>query len=462
MFKNINKPTYLILAIVMSLFWPSLQALAFDLADAVAAVPNPRAENHGWVADPADAIRLGRSELNGQIESFVQENGAEVAVVVLPSIGEFAPKQFATALFNHWGVGKKGQDNGVLVLHVLDQRRIEIETGYGVEGALPDVKCRWIVDDIAIPFFRLGSFSDGHIEIVQALIAGIRNPDAERRQLTGNVIRVPGSRVDPPPGGFELLPAHPRPAESPETSFLPFAVISIIALCAGGLMLLLYPLLSWRYRRSHPDPRDQMGYFRKRAWLLEAGAAGVVLGVAAWEWQGHGSLWSILASLPAGFLTHSNRTRRIAHLRNQPRLDPATGEQMRRLSEDEDDAYLAAGQIWEEKLGSMMFDVWISPSGYYRVEQYSGRNTATACDKCGYLTFRKTGVRVLSQSTNYTEGVAEDTYECANCGHNEILSRALPSTGTSSSHDNSYSSGSSGGGSFGGGSSGGGGAGGSY
>jgi uncharacterized protein len=450
-----GKAVFLLLTIFLSWIWPAGHVFALDLATAVAAVPNPRAESRTWVADPANAIQLGRDEINGLIQSHEAQSGVEIAVVVLPTIGEFIPKEFATALFNHWGVGKKGQDNGVLVLHVLDQRRVEIETGYGLEGSLPDVKCHWIVEDIATPFFKQVSFSDGHYEIARALIIGIGNPDADRQSLTGHPERVPGTRVDSPPAHYELPYSHASLGDFHDDSAL--STLSIISLGSGLFMLLLWPVLSHRHRLRHPDPRDQLDHFRKRAWLLEAGTAAIVLALLAWEWQSLASLWSVVAALPGGFLAKRYRARRLASLRDQPRLDPNTGEAMRRLIEADDDAYLLAGQVCEEKLGSKDYDVWVSPSGFYRVEQYDGAHRFEVCDRCSFVTLRKIGTRIVDQPTTATQGLAEDSFSCAHCGYAKVVNRPLPSLGSSRDDESS-----SGGGSFDGGSSGGGGAGGSY
>jgi uncharacterized protein len=450
-----GKAIFLLLTMFLSWIWSAGHVFALDLASAVAAVPNPRAESRTWVADPANAIRLGRDEINGLIQAHETQSSVEIAVVVLPTIGEFNPKAFATALFNHWGVGKKEPDNGVLVLHVLDQRRVEIETGYGLEGNLPDVKCHWIVEDIAIPFFKLGSFSDGLYEIVRALIAGIGNPDADRQTLTGHPERVPGTRVDSPPDPYELPYGHASLGDFHSDS--PVSTLSIISLGSGLFMLLLWPVLSHRHRLGHPDPLDQLDHFRKRAWLVDAGTAAIVLALLAWEWQSLASLWSVVVAFPGGFLARRYRASSLARLRNQPRMDPKTGEVMRRLDEANDDAHLLAGQVCEENLGSKDYDVWVSPSGFYRVEQYDGTHGFEVCDRCGFLTLRKIGTRIVDQPTTSTQGLAEDSFSCAHCGHAKVISRTLPSLASSPDDESS-----SGGGSFGGGSSGGGGAGGSY
>ena len=88
------------------------------------------------------------------------------------------PKHFATALFEYWGIGQKGADNGVLVLHVLDLRRVEIETGYGNEGPLPDVKCHWLIESVVIPAFKAGHFAQGRDALTRGILYALEHPEA--------------------------------------------------------------------------------------------------------------------------------------------------------------------------------------------------------------------------------------------------------------------------------------------
>lgn len=87
-------------------------------------VPNPR-DRDGWVTDHAGLLEPGQErqldELLGQVHA---ETGAEVAVVTVEDTLD-EPKAFATGLFNHWGLGDATANNGVLVLLVLDRRRLE-------------------------------------------------------------------------------------------------------------------------------------------------------------------------------------------------------------------------------------------------------------------------------------------------------------------------------------------------
>ena len=82
--------------------------------------------------------------LDQMLYQMQAENTAEIAVVAVESIGNKDIDIFATDLFSSWGIGKKSKDNGVLILFILDQRKITFRTGYGVEGVLPDAICKRI------------------------------------------------------------------------------------------------------------------------------------------------------------------------------------------------------------------------------------------------------------------------------------------------------------------------------
>ena len=94
-------------------------------------VPNPKDVGNGYLSDPAGLIAPStRMQINSVIADLEAKSTAQVAVVVLPSIGDAVPRQFAYELFQLWGIGQKENNNGLLLLIVMDQRRSEIETGY--------------------------------------------------------------------------------------------------------------------------------------------------------------------------------------------------------------------------------------------------------------------------------------------------------------------------------------------
>ena len=98
----------------------------------------------------------------------LQKTGTSVVVVTLKSIEGNDPADYANRLYEAWGIGKKGEDKGVLILMALEERKIRIETGYGVEGILPDGLVGEILDTYVVPYLKKGNYSKG---LSNALVA---------------------------------------------------------------------------------------------------------------------------------------------------------------------------------------------------------------------------------------------------------------------------------------------------
>ncbi len=100
-----------------------------------------------------------------QLENFLQEvqakTTAEIAVVALKSLDGGEISDFANRLFEKWGIGKKGKDNGILLIAAIEDRKVRIEVGYGLEGAIPDAKAGRILDESVIPLFKEGNYAAG-------------------------------------------------------------------------------------------------------------------------------------------------------------------------------------------------------------------------------------------------------------------------------------------------------------
>ncbi|MFH1861119.1 MAG: TPM domain-containing protein [bacterium] len=120
-------------------------------------------ESVGYVNDFANIIPENcQFKLNQMITELHQKaQGAEVAVVTVQSIEPLSVDEYALKLFEKWGIGKKGTDNGVLFLIAVKERKLRIEVGYGLEGALPDGKCGAIRDRFILPYFKQGDFENG-------------------------------------------------------------------------------------------------------------------------------------------------------------------------------------------------------------------------------------------------------------------------------------------------------------
>jgi uncharacterized protein len=150
----------------VSLFLPGL-AWAITLEQ----VPNPRRSYGGWVSDTANILSSStESELDRLITQLERRTGAEMAVVTVPNTqGYTTPKDFTTRLFNYWGIGKVGQNNGVLFLISVGDRRVEIETGTGLTTILPNSRVQQIIDRQILPKFRDGDFDGGTLAGVRQL-----------------------------------------------------------------------------------------------------------------------------------------------------------------------------------------------------------------------------------------------------------------------------------------------------
>jgi uncharacterized membrane protein YgcG len=146
-------------------------SLAVDVKD----VPNPRQMNGTWVTDMAQMLdERTEAQLNSTIAQLERKNGTEIAVVTVPETAPAAsPKEFTTKLFNYWGIGKKGKDNGVLFLISQNERRVEIETGYGIEPILPDAKVGNIIDTQILPRFKQSDFNGGTLAGTKALVVAL-------------------------------------------------------------------------------------------------------------------------------------------------------------------------------------------------------------------------------------------------------------------------------------------------
>ncbi len=127
-----------------------------------------------------------------QIEAICNEvwekTNTAVVDVTIETLGGYNLEEYATRLYETWGIGKKGEDKGLLILNVVQDRKIRIETGYGVEGILPDGKTGGIIDEYMIPHLRQGDYGQAHLNVV-VVIAQIIGEDAGV-ELTGE-IRAP-------------------------------------------------------------------------------------------------------------------------------------------------------------------------------------------------------------------------------------------------------------------------------
>ena len=152
-------------------------------------IPNVRLSNrYNHVSNPDGIIQPETvARINQMLQTVEDSLGIEVAVVAIRSIGENDARMFATDLFQHWGLGKKEQDNGLLIQLVTDppQRSVVFETGYGIEGILPDAICYRLQQQYMLPDFKTGDYNNGMLKGVSAVAHYLMARDYERAEMTG-------------------------------------------------------------------------------------------------------------------------------------------------------------------------------------------------------------------------------------------------------------------------------------
>ena len=144
--------------------------------------PKPR----GLVNDFANVISPDYAEKLTQVTGeLLRKTNVPVVVVTMPDIGGEDYNEYANRLYAAWGIGKKGEDRGVLIFVTVKERKMRIETGYGIEGIIPDGLAGEIRDQYIVPYLREDQFGKGLLNGTLA-IAGIIAKDAGVN-LTGQV-----------------------------------------------------------------------------------------------------------------------------------------------------------------------------------------------------------------------------------------------------------------------------------
>ena len=161
-------------------------------------VPNPQLNwQASYVANP-DAILADSTVrwLNSCAAMLNEKTHVEMATVALQSIGEADAFDFAYELFQRWGIGRKGQNTGVLILFVRDSRDLRIMTGTGIEGVLTDAKCSQIMHDEMFPAFRAGDYDAGICRGALAIYEVCTDGEAPEELLTIQSVTNRGRYAD--------------------------------------------------------------------------------------------------------------------------------------------------------------------------------------------------------------------------------------------------------------------------
>lgn len=478
-------------------------------------VPNPKqTRSRHYVSNP-DGI-LSKATV-GRIDSILaaleDSTTAQVAVVCLNSIGENVPKDFATALFRKWGLGYQKKNNGLLVLMVKDQRRFELETGYGLEGVLPDAICNQIQTQHMVPFAKAGNYNQAMIAGAEAIASIISKPEVIQEVYDDSKFNENTKPLDDHEQQLTLylllwlcwipfrLLGHwlkwPNPIRKKVETVIAqkkwrlwraafLNVVIPIGLIIGGIWLSsviepVWPSFLLAYAYIAFIKWDS----RQRRRLACTALFGNLPDSAQYVHRkmalANGWVNVLMFPVPLWWLK-KEEDQLLDTLRNHPRQS-AEGYELTKLPHNQQAAFLTDYQRIEQQLGTVDYDVWyneahhlIEPIGYENLKN----TTYERCTTCRSKAMSSSGKRVVKEATSEREGRGIHTFTCKACGHQRETTYSIaiihsqPATSGTSSSSRSLGSSSSWGGSssgssssgssssWGGGSSGGGGSGSSW
>ncbi|WP_244621472.1 YgcG family protein [Snodgrassella sp. ESL0323] len=160
--NTIRLSVHRLLGLFLSCFF-AMHLLAVDGLVPVPALTDP-------VMDTANMLQPAtRAELNQQLLEFSRQHGSQIIVLTVPAIAPETPFDYATRVMDSWKPGRKGIDDGVLLLLVRDEHKTFLAPGRGLEGAIPDVYAKRILDDVLRPQLQANNADGGVREAVNQL-----------------------------------------------------------------------------------------------------------------------------------------------------------------------------------------------------------------------------------------------------------------------------------------------------
>jgi uncharacterized protein len=382
----------------------SLSGFAFATDYTVTSIPNPKTTNvHSFVSNPDGILKVETvQQINVYLDSLQAQTGAEVALVAVNSIGGNEIKPFATDLFKAWGIGKAKQDNGLLVLFVLGDKKVTFETGYGLEGILPDAICKRIQYQSMVPEFKKGDYDAG-------LLAGI--------QRIGSTIRK------------EPI------AEPPKETV---AWNQILPLAAG--VYLLIAIFAWIWMANivqsvRKDPKLKSNIARYK--VLKSQKSGIIsllsillpiVGFVLILLFSNPIFMLLLIPVPLTTIPANVYGRlMMVKIRRQPIPCNVCDGEMHILSEKQEDTHLKLAQQFEEKLHAIDYDVFVcNKCANEAIFTLDKPSAYSECPKCGTKAFILSDKRTLIAPTYISSGTERTTYRCKFCGYEENDNHNIP------------------------------------
>ena len=124
-----------------------------------------------------------KAALDSRLADLETRKGSQIAVLIVPTVQPEAIEQFSMRVAESWQLGRKGVDDGILLLVAKNDREVRIEVGYGLEGAIPDATANRVIDEFILPRFRESDYAGGitaGVDRLIALVEGEPLPEPQR------------------------------------------------------------------------------------------------------------------------------------------------------------------------------------------------------------------------------------------------------------------------------------------
>lgn len=155
---------------ILSLFAVVL-IIVFSVAVTAFSAVIPAPTKNFFVNDFANVIsQSDKNKMQKEGETLYKKCNAQVVVATIETLGNYSIEDYSLMMARSWKIGDADEDNGILLLLAVKERKVRIEVGYGLEGALPDSKTGRILDTYGIDYFKANDFSSGLAAVYNSLI----------------------------------------------------------------------------------------------------------------------------------------------------------------------------------------------------------------------------------------------------------------------------------------------------
>lgn len=367
-------------------------------------IPNPKViDQHSHVSNPDNIIGAATvRQLNHMLQALEDSTFTEVAVVLVESIGDENIELFATDLFAKWGVGKEKDNNGLLILFVEDQRAIRFETGYGIEGVLPDALASRIQHQSMFPSFKTGNYDEGFIKGVEHVVSvlGEEKFEEAKKEIAWGVV-------------LPIIIAI----------YLIIILISFVWIVSAIKKIKnndLLPTNISKYKALRNEKKSIL-------LMLNIGIPAIAFVLIILFVENPVFLLFLLGVPAVTFPANLYSKIMMWKIRRQPIPCNTCDGTMRILSEKKEDEYLSVSQQFEEQLHAVDYDVFVCKDcGNEAIFTLDKPSVYAECPSCKTKAFTLHKRTVMVAPTFIHGGTERLTYKCQFCGHEDHKNNNLP------------------------------------